>query len=49
MPRILSAALLLLAFLLLSFPIAWMVLTAFKDGRDVYSASPFFTPTLENS
>jgi multiple sugar transport system permease protein len=48
MPRILSAALLLLAFLLLSFPIAWMVLTAFKDGPDVYSASPFFTPTLEN-
>ena len=30
------------------FPILWIVLTAFKLPKDVYSASFFFKPTLQN-
>ncbi|MET0741877.1 MAG: carbohydrate ABC transporter permease, partial [Microvirga sp.] len=49
--RILKAlevsVLVLVAFLIL-FPIAWMVLTAFKSPVAVYSYTIWFPPTLEN-
>jgi multiple sugar transport system permease protein len=43
-----AAALLLLAFGIIVFPIAWMMLTAFKQPRDVYALTFIFTPTVEN-
>lgn len=45
---VLSAVLLLLFFGIIIFPIAWMILTAFKQPRDVYSLTFVFAPTLEN-
>ena len=47
-PPILSSVLLLLFFGIIVFPIAWMILTAFKQPRDVYSLTFVFTPTIEN-
>jgi multiple sugar transport system permease protein len=29
-------------------PVIWIMLTAFKEPRDVYSLSVIFTPTLDN-
>ena len=43
-----QSAILLLFFGMIVFPIAWMMLTAFKLPRDVYSLSLGFTPTLQN-
>ncbi len=43
-----ASAVLLLFLGVIVFPIAWMVLTAFKLPRDVYSVTMFFTPTIEN-
>ncbi|MDG0860773.1 carbohydrate ABC transporter permease [Staphylococcus equorum] len=34
--------------LFLFFPIAWIILTAFKSGNDVFSLKVIFTPTIEN-
>lgn len=45
---LLSSVLLLLFFGIIVFPIAWMILTAFKQPRDVYSLTFAFTPTIEN-
>ena len=47
--RIRIAAGLIACFLFL-FPVFWMVLTSFKDQRDIFTMPPmlFFTPTLEN-
>lgn len=45
---VLPAVLLILFFGIIVFPIAWMVLTAFKQPRDVYSLTFVFTPTIEN-
>ena len=42
-----GATLLLVAFVIL-FPIAWMVMTAFKEPRYVYSYTIWFPPTLAN-
>ena len=39
---------LLLFFCVIIFPIGWMILTAFKQPRDVYSLTFLFTPTAEN-
>jgi multiple sugar transport system permease protein len=46
--RTVSASLLLFFFGVIVFPIAWMVLTAFKLPRDVYSVTLTFAPTIEN-
>ncbi len=46
--RIVAAAALLLVFLIIVFPVAWLVLTAFKLPRDVYEIKWLFQPTLEN-
>jgi multiple sugar transport system permease protein len=37
------------ACLVFLFPVLWMVLTSFKDQRDIFTSPPtlFFTPTLE--
>jgi multiple sugar transport system permease protein len=43
-----TAAILLFALGVILFPIVWMVLSAFKLPRDVYTLSLFFTPTVEN-
>ncbi|MGL4636609.1 MAG: carbohydrate ABC transporter permease [Beijerinckiaceae bacterium] len=43
-----TSAILLFALGVIIFPIAWMVLAAFKLPRDVYSLTFFFTPTIEN-
>lgn len=43
-----SAALLALIFLIIVFPVTWLVLTAFKYPRDVYEITWLFSPTLEN-
>lgn len=48
MARALAAAALLFFFGVIVFPIAWMVLTAFKLPRDVYSLVFVFTPTIDN-
>jgi len=42
-----TSVLLAVAFLIV-FPIAWMVLTAFKNPPDVYRYTLWFSPTLEN-
>ncbi|MFC7743126.1 hypothetical protein ACFQXA_22450 [Nocardiopsis composta] len=42
-----TAAILAILFFLL-FPIAWLMITAFKPEREVFSASVLFTPSLEN-
>ncbi|HRJ68487.1 MAG TPA: carbohydrate ABC transporter permease [Beijerinckiaceae bacterium] len=47
-PPVLVSAALILLFGIIVFPIAWMVLTAFKQPRDVYSLTFVFAPTLEN-
>jgi multiple sugar transport system permease protein len=47
-PQLLASCALLLALGIIVLPIAWMVLTAFKQPRDVYDLKLFFTPTLEN-
>lgn len=44
----LGAAALILIFGVIVFPIAWMILTAFKQPRDVYSLTFLFQPTIEN-
>jgi len=38
------------ACLIFLFPVFWMVLTSFKDQRDIFTTPPtlFFTPTLEH-
>lgn len=36
------------AFVVVVFPIAWMVLTAFKSPADIYQLTLTFTPTLDN-
>jgi len=46
--RLALGAFLLASLLVLAFPIAWMVLTAFKQGTDVYTPSLLFAPTLDN-
>ncbi|MGL4495678.1 MAG: carbohydrate ABC transporter permease [Beijerinckiaceae bacterium] len=38
----------LLFFGIILFPIAWMMLTAFKQPRDVYALTFLFAPTVEN-
>lgn len=38
----------LLTFLFVSFPIVWILLTAFKNSTDTYSTNIFFHPTLGN-
>lgn len=38
----------ILIMFFLFFPIAWIILTAFKSGNDVFSLKVIFTPTLEN-
>lgn len=47
-PPILSSVLLILFFGVIVFPIAWMILTAFKQPRDVYALTFAFTPTVDN-
>jgi multiple sugar transport system permease protein len=44
----LSAACLILFFGIIVFPIVWMILTAFKQPRDVYSLTYLFSPTIDN-
>lgn len=39
---------LVLVCIIALFPIVWMFLTAFKNGRDAYDLSLIFTPTLDN-
>jgi multiple sugar transport system permease protein len=43
-----TAATLLFFLGVIVFPIAWMVLTAFKLPRDVYSVTWVFAPTIDN-
>lgn len=43
-----SNAVLILFFGVIVIPIAWMVMTAFKPARDVYTMAFVFTPTVEN-
>lgn len=40
----------LLACVIFLFPILWMVVTSFKDQRDIFTSPPvlFFTPTIEH-
>ncbi len=40
--------LLLTVFVVIAFPIAWMVLTAFKQPADVFRLTLLFQPTLDN-
>ncbi len=44
----LSNAALILFFGVIVIPIVWMVMTAFKPAREVYTMAVVFTPTLEN-
>jgi multiple sugar transport system permease protein len=44
----LQSAVLLLFFGMIVFPIAWMMLTAFKLPRDVYQLGLGFSPTIQN-
>jgi multiple sugar transport system permease protein len=44
----LTAAVLLVFLGVILFPIVWMVLTAFKQPRDVYDFTLAFTPTVDN-
>lgn len=44
----LQSAVLLLFFGMIIFPIAWMMLTAFKLPRDVYQLGLGFSPTVQN-
>jgi multiple sugar transport system permease protein len=46
--RVATAMALLLVFALIVFPVAWLVLTAFKLPRDVYEIKWLFDPTVEN-
>ena len=46
--RIAGAGALLAVFLVIVFPVAWLVLTAFKLPRDVYEITWLFQPTAEN-
>lgn len=46
--RVATAMVLLLVFALIVFPVAWLVLTAFKLPRDVYEIKWLFDPTVEN-
>jgi multiple sugar transport system permease protein len=43
-----AAAALILVFGVIVFPIAWIVITAFKLPRDVYALTFVFEPTIEN-
>lgn len=45
---LLPSVLLIMFFGLIVFPIAWMILTAFKQPHDVYSLTFAFKPTVEN-
>lgn len=45
---LLTSVLLVLFFGIIVFPIAWMILTAFKQPKDVYSLTFAFKPTFEN-
>lgn len=45
---LISRLLLAMFFVAILFPIVWMIVTAFKQPRDVYSLTYFFTPTVEN-
>lgn len=47
MPAI-QGALLLLFFGIIVLPIAWMLMTAFKPPREVFTMAVVFTPTLDN-
>ena len=47
-PPILPSVLLILFFGIIVFPIAWMIVTAFKQPRDVYALTFAFAPTIEN-
>lgn len=44
----LGAAVLILIFGIIVFPIAWMILAAFKQPLDVYELTFLFKPTIEN-
>ena len=46
--KVLEVSVLVLVAFLILFPIAWMVLTAFKSPVYVYSYTIWFPPTLEN-
>lgn len=46
--RLLERLALAAAFVAIVFPIAWMVLTAFKSPGDIYQLNLTFTPTLDN-
>lgn len=46
--RVLEGLALAVAFVAIVFPIAWMVLTAFKSPADIYQLNLTFTPTLDN-
>jgi multiple sugar transport system permease protein len=46
--RVVEVALLLLVLWLVLFPLFWMALTAFKQPRDLFGLTLFFTPTLDN-
>jgi multiple sugar transport system permease protein len=46
--KALEVSVLALVAILILFPIAWMVLTAFKSPIDVYRYTIWFSPTLEN-
>ncbi|MEZ5776919.1 MAG: carbohydrate ABC transporter permease [Paracoccaceae bacterium] len=48
MLAVLEALGLIVVALLVMFPIAWMVMTAFKNPADVYRYTMWFTPTLDN-
>jgi multiple sugar transport system permease protein len=45
---LIGAGVLAVMFLVIVFPVAWLVLTSFKLPRDVYETSIIFHPTLEN-
>lgn len=46
--RVLETLALVLVCIVVLFPILWMFMTAFKQARDAYAISLFFTPTLKN-
>lgn len=46
--RFLEYLALLVVCIVVLFPILWMFMTAFKQARDAYDISLFFTPTLNN-
>ncbi len=46
--KVIEGAVLILVGIIILFPIAWMVMTAFKPSVEVYRYSIFFTPTLDN-